>query len=163
MMFTILTLTLLGSVVVAHPRPGSAADTAIKPTSIAPARTELIKRQAVTEVPSECSLTSKEDIVSTISRTAGPPEIVTKPGSNRCVCGGKEVMMSITQGNNGQSTYFCATDGVYTAGSAQVQSTKLPEPTPGSADNAAWAGVQCSDGSLDDIFNAPEDQWNDSK
>lgn len=40
--------------------------------------------------------------------------------------------------------------------------TVVPTGTPGDPNNAAWAQVSCSDGSLTDIYNSAAQQWNES-
>jgi len=148
---------LFGTLVAARPKPGSAITAAVTPAVTATANVPAIttrplvnRRQATTEVSPGCSLSSYESLVNTFTYSQiTSTRYETIPAGHICICDGGDVPFGQGKGNNGQTTWYCRPDGSYTSlNPDDAQSTEVPAPTPGSADNAGWAQVQCDDGSL---------------
>ena len=94
--------------------------------------------------------------------TSVTTDIFTLTAGLYCTCAGDLIAGLYTSyaTNNGAPTVYCATG---TSGTPTGIATPSPSAgNPGSADNPAWASVACDYGSLNNIANNPQTQWDDA-
>ena len=92
---------------------------------------------------------------------SGSPTTAIYSSQIKCICDGSiRVEGTSSRAPAGEVYYFCSANGPQWSTSAA--STSIPSDTPGEPDNAAWAKIQCDDGSFTSSLNNPYESWNDS-